>query len=101
MQLFQGRSLGGRKKDVSYLFNAETFIIGLLAGLIGVIATYLISEVVNLILFPLIGIRRIALLPITDAILMVLLSVGLTLIWGLIPAKSASNKDPVIALRTE
>ncbi|MBR6736957.1 MAG: ABC transporter ATP-binding protein/permease [Clostridia bacterium] len=95
------RSLGGRKKDVSYLFNAETFIIGLLAGLIGVIATYLISEVVNLILFPLIGIRRIALLPITDAILMVLLSVGLTLISGLIPAKSASNKDPVIALRTE
>ena len=95
------RSLGGRKKDVSYLFNAETFIIGLLAGLIGVVATYLISEVVNLILFPLIGIRRIALLPISDAILMLLLSVGLTLISGLIPARSAARKDPVIALRTE
>lgn len=95
------RSLGGRKKDVSYLFNAETFIIGLLAGLMGVVATYLISEVVNLILFPLIGIRRIAMLPISDAILMLLLSVGLTLISGLIPAKSAANKDPVIALRTE
>ena len=95
------RSLGGRKKDVSYLFNAETFIIGLLAGLIGIGATYLISEIINLILFPLIGIRRIAMLPITDAILMVLLSVGLTLISGLIPAKSAANKDPVIALRTE
>ncbi|MBR4420038.1 MAG: ABC transporter permease, partial [Clostridia bacterium] len=95
------RSLGGRKKDVSYLFNAETFIIGLLAGLMGVLATYLISEVVNLILFPLIGIRRIAMLPIRDAITMLLLSVGLTLISGLIPAKSAANKDPVIALRTE
>ena len=95
------RSLGGRKKDVSYLFNAETFIIGLLAGLMGVLATYLISEVVNLILFPLIGIRRIAMLPISDAITMLLLSVGLTLISGLIPAKSAANKDPVIALRTE
>ncbi|MBR5439029.1 MAG: ABC transporter ATP-binding protein/permease [Clostridia bacterium] len=95
------RSLGGRKKDVSYLFNAETFIIGLLAGLMGVIATYLISEVVNLILFPLIGIRRIAMLPISDAITMILLSVGLTLISGLIPAKSAARKDPVIALRTE
>ncbi|MBR2322976.1 MAG: ABC transporter ATP-binding protein/permease [Clostridia bacterium] len=95
------RSLGGRKKDVSYLFNAETFIIGLLAGLIGIGATYLISEIINLILFPLIGIRRIAMLPVTDAILMVLLSVGLTLISGLIPAKSAANKDPVIALRTE
>ena len=95
------RSLGGRKKDVSHLFNAETFIIGLLAGLIGIGATYLISEIINLILFPLIGIRRIAMLPVTDAILMVLLSVGLTLISGLIPAKSAANKDPVIALRTE
>ena len=95
------RSLGGRKKDVSYLFNAETFIIGLLAGLIGIGATYLISEIINLILFPLIGIRRIAMLPVSDAIVMVLLSVGLTLISGLIPAKSAANKDPVIALRTE
>ena len=95
------RSLGGRKKDVSYLFNAETFIIGLLAGLIGIGATYLISEIINVILYPLIGIRHIATLPISDAILMVLLSVGLTLISGLIPAKSAANKDPVIALRTE
>ncbi len=95
------RSLGGRKKDVSYLFNAETFIIGLLAGLIGIGATYLISEIINIILYPLIGIRRIALLPITDAILMILLSVGLTLISGLIPARSAAKKDPVIALRTE
>ena len=95
------RSLGGRKKDVSYLFNAETFIIGLLAGIIGIGATYLISEVINLILFPLLGIRRIALLPISDAISMILLSVGLTLISGLIPSKSAAKKDPVIALRTE
>ena len=95
------RSLGGRKKDVSYLFNAETFIIGLLAGIIGVLATYLISEIVNLILFPLIDIRRIALLPVTDALLMIALSVVLTLISGLIPARAAAKKDPVIALRTE
>ena len=95
------RSLGGRKKDVSHLFNAETFIIGLLAGLIGVGATYLISIVVNLILKPLIGYAHIAALPISNAIILVLLSVGLTLISGLIPAKSAAKQDPVVALRTE
>ena len=95
------RSLGGRKKDVSHLFNAETFIIGLLAGLIGVGATYLISIVVNLILEPLIGYAHIAALPISNAIILVLLSIGLTLISGLIPAKSAANRDPVVALRTE
>ena len=95
------RSLGGRKKDVSHLFNAETFIIGLLAGLIGIGATYLISAIVNAILYPLIGIPQIAALPILEAVLLVLLSVVLTSISGLIPAKSAANKDPVIALRTE
>ncbi len=95
------RSLGGRKKDVSHLFNAETFIIGLLAGIIGVGFTYLISIVVNLILEPLINYARIAALPISNAIILVVLSILLTCISGLIPAKSAANKDPVVALRTE
>ena len=95
------RSLGGRKRDVSYLFNAETFIIGSLAGLIGVGFTYFVSEIVNAILRPLIGYPRIAALPFSDAVVMILLSIGLTLISGLIPAKSAANKDPVVALRTE
>ena len=95
------RSLGGRKRDVSHLFNAETFIIGLLAGLIGIGATYGISLIVNLILRPLIGYPSIAALPIGQAALLVLLSIGLTLISGLIPARSAANKDPVVALRTE
>ena len=95
------RSLGGRKKDVSHLFIAETFIIGSLAGIIGVGTTYFISVIVNLILKPLIGYSRIAALPISQAVLLVLLSIGLTLISGLIPASSASKKDPVVALRTE
>ncbi len=95
------RSLGGRKRDVSNLFIAETAIIGLLAGLIGVGATYLISVVVNILLQPLIGYANIAALPASNAVFLVVLSVVLTLISGLAPAKSAANKDPVVALRTE
>ena len=95
------RSLGGRKKDVSHLFNAETFIIGAISGLMGITATYLISFIVNLILKPLINYPNIAALPIGNAIFLVALSVGLTLISGLIPASSAAKKDPVVALRTE
>ncbi len=95
------RSLGGRKKDVSHLFNAETFIIGLLAGIFGVAATYLISIVANAILKPLIGYANIAALPIDNAIVLIILSTVLTLISGLIPASSAAKKDPVVALRTE
>ena len=95
------RSLGGRKKDVSHLFNAETFIIGLLAGLIGIGFTYFVSVIVNAILKPLIGYAHIAALPIGQAVLLVVLSVVLTTISGLIPARSAAKKDPVVALRTE
>ena len=95
------RSLGGRKKDVSHLFNAETFIIGSLAGLFGIGVTYAISFAVNLILTPLIGYPDIASLPVGQALLLIALSIGLTSISGLIPASSAAKKDPVVALRTE
>ena len=95
------RSLGGRKKDVSHLFNAETFIIGLLAGLIGIGFTYFASIIINLILNPLIGYSRIAALPLSQAIILIVLSISLTCISGLIPARSAAKKDPVVALRTE
>ena len=95
------RSLGGRKRDVSNLFVAETAIIGLLAGVIGIGVTYLISAIVNLILTPLINYPNIAALPVSNAIFLICLSIILTLISGLAPAKSAANKDPVVALRTE
>jgi len=90
----------GKEKVAGYVFIMP-FIIGLLAGLIGVGVTYLVSFIVNLILEPLINYPSIAALPFSNAVILVLLSIGLTLISGLIPAKSAANRDPVVALRTE
>ncbi len=95
------RSLGARKRDIKNLFNAETFIIGLAAGLIGVAITYLLEIPINLIISSLTGISGIASLPLLTAGIMVVISVALTLISGLIPASAAAKKDPVIALRTE
>ncbi len=95
------RSLGARKKDIKNLFNAETFIIGLASGLIGVGFTYVASLGINALLGALTGISTLASLPIGSAITMVVISVCLTLISGLIPANAAAKKDPVVALRTE
>ena len=95
------RSLGARKRDIKNLFNAETFIIGLGAGLFGVVVTYILSIFINIVLGVLTGIRGLAALSPVAALVMVCVSVVLTLISGLIPASSAAKKDPVIALRTE
>ena len=95
------RSLGARKQDIRNLFNAETFIIGLAAGLIGIAISYVLCIVISLVLESLTGIGGIASLPALTAFIMVCVSVGLTLISGLIPAQSAAKKDPVIALRSE
>lgn len=95
------RSLGARKKDIRHLFNAETFLIGLFAGAIGVGVTYLLSLPINLLLGHFTGISTLASLPLIQAGVMVCVSVALTLVSGLVPAQSAAKKDPVIALRTE
>ena len=95
------RALGGRKKDVSHLFNAETLIIGFSAGVLGIVITYLLSLLINVILGSIVGVYTIASLPWYQAILMVAISIVLTMIAGLIPASSAAKKDPVVALRTE
>jgi putative ABC transport system permease protein len=95
------RSLGGRKKDVSNLFNAETFIIGLSAGIFGIVVTYGLSGLINLIINSMAPLGALVYLPIPSAIIVVLVSITLTLISGLIPARAAAEKDPVVALRTE
>ena len=95
------RSLGGRKKDVSRLFNAEAFIIGGISGVIGVGVTYILTLILNLIVKSLAGISTIARLSPLTAIIMITISILLTSISGLIPAKLASKKDPVVALRSE
>ena len=95
------RSIGGRKKDVSRLFTAETFIIGSLSGIFGIGVTYGVSLIINIILKNVANIPAIANLPLRQAGLMILLSIGLTLISGVFPARSAAKKDPVVALRTE
>ena len=95
------RAVGARKKDIKRLFNAETFIIGLVAGLIGIAITYILSFIINIIVLFVAGIWGIASLPWWQALIMIGLSIVLTLISGLIPASAAARKDPVVALRTE
>ena len=95
------RALGGRKKDVSRLFYSETMIEGLASGLLGIAVTYLLSFILNMIVGSLTGVYTIAALTPLQAIIMILVSVLLTSISGIIPAKLAANKDPAVALRTE
>ena len=95
------RSIGASKKDISRVFNAETFIIGLISGLLGIGITLLISIPVNIILKKLVDISGLCKLPIGGSIILVVISVTLTVIAGLIPSKIASKKDPVVALRSE
>ena len=96
------RSLGASKREISSVFNAETIIIGSFAGLLGVGVTYLLCIPINAILINLVpAVGRLAVLSPVSAIILVLISVGLTLISGLIPSGVAAKKDPVVALRSE
>ena len=95
------RAMGASKKDISRVFRAETFIVGLIAGLIGIGLTILLNIPINLIIKKMVNISNIASLPIEGGIILVIISMILTMIAGLIPSKMASKKDPVVALRTE
>lgn len=95
------RSIGASKKDISRVFNAETVIIGFVAGIIGIGVTILLNIPINMVIKHLSGLVNVAKLPLYGGIILVLISVVLTMIGGLIPARVASKKDPVEALRSE
>ena len=95
------RSIGASKRDVSNVFNAETMIVGLVSGSLGILITLLLDIPINIVIKQLTGISGVASLPWQGAVILIAISVLLTLVAGLIPAKVASKKDPVIALRSE
>ena len=95
------RSLGARKKDISRVFNSETFIIGLASGLIGILIAWVLLFPINHLLYDLTELENVAVMNPIHALILITISLILTLIGGWIPAKLASKKDPVVALRTE
>lgn len=95
------RALGARKKDITRVFNAETFIIGLCSGTLGIAIAYLLTIPINNSLQNMTGLANVAQLNPLHALLLITISLGLTLIGGAIPARMAAKKDPVEALRTE
>lgn len=95
------RSIGASKKDISRVFNAETIIVGFVAGLLGIIVTILLNIPVNKIIEHFSDLKDVAKLPVAGAIILIIISVVLTMIAGLLPSRVASKKDPVEALRSE
>lgn len=95
------RSIGARKRDISSIFNAETTMIGTFAGVIGIVFAVIVGVVVNIVLYNAFEVSGIVQFTAGIVLLMLALSVGLTLLAGLIPSRIAANKDPVTCLRTE
>ena len=95
------RAIGARKKDITRVFNAETLIIGLFSGILGIVIANILIVPINNIIYNLSKLEGVANLNPIHAIILIIISMTLTLIGGFIPAKIASKKDPVIALRTE
>jgi putative ABC transport system permease protein len=96
------RALGASKGNISQVFNAETFIIGCCAGLLGMGISYLLLIPINAVIYRVSQIKGLsAQIPVSAVVILILLSIVITLIGGFIPAKKAAKKDPVIALRTE
>lgn len=95
------RAIGASKKDVSRIFTAETFIIGLVSGVLGIVITVLLDVPVNMIIYQITGVENLAGVPAGAGAVLVLISVLLSFIAGLAPSRMAAKKDPVTALRTE
>ena len=96
------RAIGASKKDIRRVFNAETLIVGFVAGMIGILATLFFNFIINIILFELTGIASLkAALPVAAAVILVCISMFLTFIAGLFPSGFAAKRNPVEALRTE
>jgi len=95
------RALGASKGDVSNIFNAETFIEGLLSGVSAILLALLICIPINMVILALVGVENIASLPLQYSLILIAISVLLNLIAGFIPSRLAAKKDPVVALRTE
>ena len=95
------RAIGASKKDIARVFNAETLIVGLIAGLLGIGITVLLTFPINVVILNLTGVEIITMVPTGAGVALVGISVILTILGGLIPSRLASKRDPVIALRTE
>ena len=95
------RAIGASKKDIRRVLNAETLIVGFIAGTIGVSVTYLITKMANIIVYNKFNISNIAQLQFQEAAILVFISMFLAFVSGLIPSSTAANKDPVEALRSD
>ena len=95
------RAMGASKRDISRVFNAETLIVGFIAGAVGIGLTLLLNIPINAIIEAVADIKGVAALPAAGGIILVMISMFLTFVAGLIPSRIAANKDPVVALRTE
>lgn len=95
------RAIGASKKDISRVFNAETFIVGLTAGILGILVTVLLNIPINIIIKSIVGISNVSALPVAGGVILIIISMILTVVAGILPSKMAAKKDPVEALRTE
>ena len=95
------RAIGASKRDIARVFNAETLIIGFVAGAFGILTTLILNIPINIIIYRIAEVHGLSKLPIMGAVILILISMGLTLIAGIIPSRIAARKDPVTALRTE